>query len=149
VRGSQPLDAKLLRRKQNPETLNLAVVRDKARLEAEDTFKGKVAERETQIAGMQRQIEELRRKAEQGSQRLQGEALELELETLLRGRFPRDLIEPVSNGEFGGDVLQRVLGPTGQASGAILWESKRTKNGATAGSGSFAKTSAPPRPRSR
>jgi hypothetical protein len=53
---------------------NLAVVRDKARLEAEDTLKAKVAERETQIAGMQRQIEELRRKAEQGSQRLQGEA---------------------------------------------------------------------------
>jgi hypothetical protein len=107
---------------------NLAAVYDKARIEAEDTLKSKVTEKETQIAGMQRQIEELRRKAEQGSQQLQGEALELELESLLRGRFPRDLIEPVSNGEFGGDVLQRVLGPTGQACGAILWESKRTKN---------------------
>lgn len=31
-------------------------------------------------------------------------------------------------GEFGGDVLHRVLGPTGQTCGAILWESKRTKN---------------------
>jgi hypothetical protein len=82
--------------------------------EAEDTLKAKVAERETQIAGMQRQIEELRRKAEQGSQQIQGEALKLELESLLRSRFPRDLIEPVRNGEFGGDVLQRVLGPTGR-----------------------------------
>ena len=31
---------------------------------------------------MQRQIEELRRKAEQGSQQLQGEVQELELETI-------------------------------------------------------------------
>jgi len=106
----------------------LAAVRDKARLEAEDALKAKVAEKETQIAGMQRQIEELRRKAEQGSQQLQGEALEIELESQLRARFARDLIEPVPKGEFGGDVLHRVFGPTGQACGTILWESKRTKN---------------------
>ncbi|MGJ4900683.1 DUF2130 domain-containing protein [Bradyrhizobium sp. HKCCYLS2058] len=107
---------------------NLAAVRDKARLEAEDSLKAKVAEKETQIAGMQRQIEELRRKAEQGSQQLQGEALEIELESQLRARFPRDLVEPVPKGEFGGDVIHRVVGPGGQACGAILWESKRTKN---------------------
>jgi hypothetical protein len=105
----------------------LGAVRDKARLEAEDSLKAKVAEKETQIAGMQRQIEELRRKAEQGSQQLQGEALEIELESQLRARFARDLIEPVPKGEFGGDVLHRVLGPTGQACGTILWETKRTK----------------------
>jgi len=107
---------------------NLATVRDKARLEAEDALKSKVTEKEAQIAGMQRQIEDLRRKADQGSQQLQGEALEIELESLLRSRFPRDLIEPVAKGEFGGDVLQRVLGPGGQACGTILWESKRTRN---------------------
>ena len=106
----------------------LSAVRDKARLEAEDALKAKVAEKETQIAGMQRQIEELRRKAEQGSQQLQGEALEIALESQLRARFARDLIEPVPKGEFGGDVLHRVLGPAGQACGTILWESKRTKN---------------------
>lgn len=107
---------------------NLSTVRDKARLEAEDALKSKVTEKETQIAGMQRQIEELRRRAEQGSQQLQGEALEIELESLLRGRFPRDLIEPVAKGEFGGDVVHRVLGPGGQACGTMLWESKRTRN---------------------
>jgi hypothetical protein len=106
----------------------LVTVRDSAKLEAEETLRARVTEKETQIAGMQRQIEELRRKAEQGSQQLQGEALELELEALLRGRFPRDLIEPVPKGEFGGDVLHKVLGPTGQPCGALLWESKRTKN---------------------
>lgn len=107
---------------------NLTAIRDKAKLEAEEALKAKVSEKEAQIAGMQRQIEELQRKASQGSQQLQGEALELELESLLRGRFPRDLIEPVPKGEFGGDVLHRVLGPTGLACGAILWESKQTKN---------------------
>jgi hypothetical protein len=106
----------------------LIAVRDKAKLEAEESLKVKVSEKEAQIAGMQRQIEELRRKAEQGSQQLQGEALELELESLLRGRFPRDLIEPVPKGEFGGDVMHRVLGANGQTCGTILWESKRTKS---------------------
>jgi hypothetical protein len=106
---------------------NLAVVRDKARLEAEDAFKSKVTEKEAQLAGMQRQIEELRRRADQGSQQLQGEALEIELESLLRSRFPRDLIEPVAKGEFGGDVVHGVLTAHGQRCGTILWESKRTK----------------------
>jgi hypothetical protein len=106
---------------------SLVAVRDKAKLEVEESLKAKVTEKEVQIAGMQRQIEELRRKAEQGSQQLQGEALELELESLLRSRFPRDLIEPVPKGEFGGDVLHRVLGSSDQLCGTILWESKRTK----------------------
>lgn len=107
---------------------SLGRVREKARHEAEDSLRLRLAEKEEQISSMQRQIDELKRKAEQGSQQLQGEVLELELENLLRGRFPRDVIEPVPKGEFGGDVLHRVVGPLAQVSGAILWESKRTKN---------------------
>jgi hypothetical protein len=107
---------------------SLVAVREKAKLEAESVLTLKVREKEEQITSMQRQIEELRRKAEQGSQQLQGEAQELQLESLLREKFPRDIIEPVPKGEFGGDVLHRVNGPQGQACGAILWESKRTKN---------------------
>jgi hypothetical protein len=77
---------------------------------------------------MHQKIEELKQKAEQGSQQLQGEVLELELENLLRAKFPFDTIEPVPKGEFGGDTLQRVVSPSGLMSGTILWESKRTKN---------------------
>lgn len=77
---------------------------------------------------MQKQIEELKRKAEQGSQQLQGEVQELELEALLSAKFPRDTIQPVPKGEHGGDVLHIVFGPSGQPCGTILWESKRTKN---------------------
>jgi hypothetical protein len=107
---------------------SLIAVRDKAKLEAEEALKLRVTEKEEQISSMQKQIEELRRKAEQGSQQLQGEVLELELESLLRSKFPLDLIEPVPKGEFGGDALQRILGVSGQPCGTILWESKRTKN---------------------
>ena len=107
---------------------NLADARKKAKAETEAEIGLKVSEKEEQIASMKRQIEELKRKAEQGSQQLQGEVLELELETLLQSKFPVDTIEPVAKGEFGGDVLHRVTGPYEQACGAILWESKRTKN---------------------
>jgi hypothetical protein len=107
---------------------SLVAVRDKAKQEGAEEQKLRVLEKEEQISSMQRQIEELKRKAEQGSQQLQGEVLELELEAMLRSKFPLDLIEPVPKGEFGGDVLQRVLGISGQNCGTILWESKRTKN---------------------
>ncbi|MBR2535039.1 MAG: DUF2130 domain-containing protein [Hyphomicrobium sp.] len=102
--------------------------RAKAKLEAEEAMKLRVSEKDQIIASMQNKIEELKRKAEQGSQQLQGEVLELELENLLRARFPLDAIEPVPKGEFGGDLVQRVTGTAGQSCGAILWEMKRTKN---------------------
>ena len=105
----------------------LESVRAKARQEAEEGLSLKVKEKETQIASMQQKIEELKKKAEQGSQQLQGEAQELMLEDALRARFPFDSIEPVGKGEFGGDVLQRVTNPSGQVCGTILWETKRTK----------------------
>jgi len=107
---------------------SISEVREKAKKEAEDGLKLKVSEKEEQIASMKRQIEDLRRKAEQGSQQLQGEVMELELEETLRSKFPFDSIEPVAKGEFGGDVIQRVVSPMGLTCGAILWESKRTKN---------------------
>lgn len=106
----------------------LEATRDQARKEAEESLNLKVAEKDETINSMKRQIEDLKRRAEQGSQQLQGEVQELELESILTARFPFDNIEPVPKGEFGGDALQRVVSPTGQACGTILWESKRTKN---------------------
>jgi hypothetical protein len=113
---------------QNKVQAELSGIREKAKKEAEDAAKLPLIEKEEQIASMQRQIEELKRKAEQGSQQLQGEAQELHLEALLRAKFTRDVIEAVPKGEFGGDVLQRVMGSADQPCGTILWESKRTKN---------------------
>src|ERR1700692_1656067 len=106
----------------------LAEVRLKALRDAEDGLKQKVLEKDQVIVSMQRTIEELKQKADRGSQQLQGEVQELELEALLRAKFPFDSIEPVPKGEFGGDIVPSVKNQSGQPSGAILWEMKRTRN---------------------
>lgn len=105
----------------------LGEARAQAKREAEEGLKLRVMEKDQTIASMQLTIEELKRKAEQGSQQMQGEVQELELEQLLRAKFPFDRIEPVPKGEFGGDTLQRVY-DGGLACGSILWESKRTRH---------------------
>ena len=102
-------------------------IREQARKEAEERLHLQVSEKDQTIKSMKATIEELQRKADQGSQQLQGEVMELELEELLRTAFPTDAIEPVPKGEHGGDVFHRVVGPLGQPCGTILWESKRTK----------------------
>lgn len=107
---------------------SLTTVRSQARLEAEESLRLKVMEKDQTIASMQQKIAELKQKAEQGSQQLQGEVQELELEALLRTKFPLDSIEPVPKGDFGGDVLHYVCSQSGQPCGVILWESKRTRN---------------------
>lgn len=107
---------------------SLDATREQAKKEAEESLKLKVQEGEQKIASMQKTIEELKRKSEQGSQQLQGEVQELAFETFLSGKFPQDSIEPVAKGEHGGDILHRVRGSLGQPCGTILWESKRTKN---------------------
>lgn len=84
-------------------------------------------EKEKKIADMQKMIDELKRKSEQGSQQAQGEALELDLESLLRSKFPADAVEPVPKGMRGADILQKVYTRTGVYCGSIAWESKRTK----------------------
>jgi len=85
-------------------------------------------ERQQQIDGLKKQIGELQRKAEQGSQQLQGEVQEIELEDLLRDAFPRDTIEPTTPGTEGADILHKVCFNNGQVCGSILFESKDTKN---------------------
>jgi len=105
----------------------LNAVRAQAKQEAEESLKLKVMEKDQTIAGMQQKIEELKKRADQGSQQLQGEVQELMLENLLRAKFPFDAIEPVPKGEFGGDVLHRVMSTSGQTGGTILWETKRTR----------------------
>ena len=88
----------------------------------------KDAEKEKQLGDMRRQIEDLKRKAEQGSQQLQGEAGEGELESLLRANFPSDEISAIGQGVRGADVHQVVIDPRGRKIGAILWECKNTRN---------------------
>jgi hypothetical protein len=105
----------------------LDAARTQARQETEQAANLKLAEAQLTNESLKKQLDDMKRKLEQGSQQLQGEVLELELEASLRAQFPLDTITPVPKGEFGGDSLQTVCGPLGQPCGTILWESKRTK----------------------
>jgi hypothetical protein len=106
--------------------------REKIRQEAEsriaEEHRLKDLEKDKKINDLLKDIEELKRRAEQGPIQLRGEVLELELEDLLKAHFPTDQIEPVSKGKRGADVLQKVYSPMGQFCGTIIWEAKRTKN---------------------
>ncbi|HUW22185.1 MAG TPA: DUF2130 domain-containing protein [Candidatus Bathyarchaeia archaeon] len=100
---------------------------EKARLEAEEEYRYKDLESQKIIRDLKKSVDELRRKAQVGSQQLQGEVLELDLEEILNKQFPNDKIEPVEKGVKGADIRQIVKSPKGRVWGVILWESKRTK----------------------
>ncbi len=88
----------------------------------------KTKELEKQLEDQKKLVEEMRRKVEQGSMQLQGEAQELVLEEMLRQHFPFDVIEEVSKGVRGADCIQIVRNQFGQECGKIIYESKRTQN---------------------
>lgn len=88
----------------------------------------KDADKDKLINDLRGQVDDLKRKMEQGSQKIQGEVLELELERVLREEFPFDEVEAISSGVRGADILQHVKTQAGRDSGMILWETKRTQN---------------------
>jgi len=104
-----------------------ARIEDRTRAALTDEFSRKEAQFRLQMESVQRELADAKRKAEQGSQQLQGEALELSLEALLKSAFPLDEILPVPKGVNGADLVQRVRSPSGLVCGTILWEAKQTK----------------------
>ncbi len=105
---------------------------EKIRIEAQNKAfeeqKLKFAEKDKIINDLKNAVEEARRKADQGSQQLQGEIQELDLKTRLIKSFPDDLIDDVEKGIRGADIRQTVRTKRGHVCGVILWESKRTKS---------------------
>lgn len=101
----------------------------------EDTISKRLSERfdfekqelRKQLDDTKKSLAEAQRKAEQKSQQLQGEILELELEQILKSNFPHDEIVEVGKGVLGADVTQIVKSPRGVECGQILWEFKRAK----------------------
>lgn len=77
-------------------------VRESAKREESERSRLKLAEKDKVIEDLRKQAEELQRKSEEGSQQLQGEVLERELEAVLRRAFPKDEIKPVATGHSGG-----------------------------------------------
>ena len=87
----------------------------------------KIAELEKKLVDTEKSLIEAQKKTRQGSQQLQGEVLELDLEERLKNTFHNDEIEPVGKGISGADVIQRVKNNQGRVAGIILWETKRAK----------------------
>jgi hypothetical protein len=102
-------------------------IKEEASRTADEQYRFKQLEYEKLVSDLNKQIDEMKRKADQGSQQTQGEVLEIELEDILKSKFPQDSIEPVPKGVRGADVIQRIFNQNGQFCGTIIWESKRTK----------------------
>lgn len=95
---------------------------------AEQQAKLSLQEKDLLIDQLNKQMEVMQRKMQQGSMQVQGEAQELALETLLRQAHASDLFEEIKKGELGADLAHTVRNPFGKLCGQILYESKRTQH---------------------
>ena len=102
-------------------------IRVDAKKEAEDGMLLTLAQEKKRNEDAQKQILELQRKLQQGSQQAQGEVLELDLEERLKTAFIYDEVSPIGKGIEGGDIIQKVRNQAGKVAGTILWETKRAK----------------------
>ena len=87
----------------------------------------RIKEKDKQLEDQRKLIEEMKRKADQGSMQMQGEVMELAIEQVLAQAFPHDRIEEVPKGIRGADSIQTVINNLLQECGKIIYESKRTK----------------------
>lgn len=103
------------------------IIREEAVLMAAENFNTKIREQEETIGKLREQLTSAKLTAEQGSQQLQGEILELDVERRLRENFPMDTVDEVRKGERGTDIRQVVNELAIQNCGLILWECKNAK----------------------
>ena len=101
-------------------------IKQDARKKVEEEVELKLKQKDLQLDQARKANQDLQRKLEQGSQQLQGEALELQLEDKLKEAFPTDEFLPVPKGVEGGDIWQKIRFKD-RVVGSILWETKRTK----------------------
>ncbi|MBA1419447.1 MAG: DUF2130 domain-containing protein [Epsilonproteobacteria bacterium] len=95
--------------------------------EIEEANNLKLKEREEQMEQLKRSLEDAKRKADQSSMQVQGEALELAIESWLSNQFPFDTVDEVKKGAFGADCVQTIHTRELQNCGVICYESKNTK----------------------
>jgi hypothetical protein len=136
---NQELELRKERRKlkEAAESLELDVARklDEEREKIREETSEKIAEehrlkdkeKEKVINDLKASIEDMKRKAEQGSMETQGEVLEQDFEAQLKAFFVHDDIQPVPKGIKGADLVQTVRTPIGGECGVLLWETKNTK----------------------
>lgn len=99
-------------------------IKQEARKKAEEEHQLKDLEKDKKLKDLGDQVTILNTKLQQGSQQIQGESLELEIEQKLTNEFHTDVISEVKKGQRGADVVQEVIDKLGRKCGVILWESK-------------------------
>ncbi len=110
-----------------------AIAKERKRIEEEvqqreaEAHRMKDREKDLLLEKTLEQVEEMKRKIEQGAIQAQGEVQERELKEMLIELFRFDTIEDVAQGSRGADVLHTVNDRQGRTCGNITWESKRTK----------------------
>ena len=106
----------------------LLAEREKIKKSEADKNELRFKELQMQLEAQKKLTEEMKRKQDQGSMQIQGEAQELAIEEWLAAKFPLDTIEEIKKGARGGDCIQIVHTRTEQNCGSIYYESKRTKD---------------------
>lgn len=112
------------------ESKNLEFEKEKIRLEILQKNGDKdlqIKELELRLEGVKKELNDAKRKAEQGSMQIQGEAAELMIEEYLKQEFLSDEVKEISKGLNGADCLHIIKDNFGNVCGSILYESKRTK----------------------
>ena len=101
---------------------------DRVRREANESWQKKLDEKDLQHKQALKAVKNSESILDQGSQQIQGEALETRLEDYLESKYPFDEIRPVPKGVSGADCLLLVNGKSTAPHGSIVFEVKNTKN---------------------
>jgi hypothetical protein len=104
-----------------------AKIREEALKRAAEDHRLKDLEKDKRINDLMTSLEDMKRKAEQGSMETQGEVMEQDHEQSLKHAFPQDRVEPVPKGYNGADLVHVVMDSGGREAGVMLWEFKNTK----------------------
>lgn len=104
-----------------------AGIRKEVEVKAQEQHRLKDLEKDKVINDLKSALEDMKRKADQGSMETQGEVLEQEFEAKLKRFFVHDDVQPVPKGIRGADLIHSVRTPSGADCGVLLWETKNTK----------------------
>ena len=128
MREKEELKDSLTAEMQAQLSVTLTLEKEKIKKMADEANELKIKELVMQLEAQKKLTEEMKRKQEQGSMQIQGEAQELAIEEWLAANFPLDTIGEIKKGARGADCMQIVNTREHQNCGTIYYESKRTKD---------------------
>ena len=105
----------------------LLIEKEKLQKAAQEANELKLRVKDEQLEQIKKQLDDAKRKAEQGSMQIQGEVQERSIEEFLELHFKYDTVQEISKGAFGADCIQIINTLDFQNCGKICYESKNTK----------------------